>query len=66
MYTELVEVNTNYPNDNVTGYTLSSIENQILPWAVHLDVVKWRLKQHKPQGVTDSQVDELVNSYLNL
>jgi hypothetical protein len=58
--------NAIYPQDNVTGYTLSQIENQVLPFAVQLDVVKWRLKQIKPQGVTDAQVDALMDSYLNL
>lgn len=58
--------NTNYPNDNVTGYTFSLLEDKVLRHTYGLTSLRTKLKANKPSGVTDAQIDTLIDSYSNL
>lgn len=50
-------------NDNVSGYTFASIEANVLKHSYGLTSLKTELKQYKPYGVSDSQIDQLINYY---
>jgi hypothetical protein len=50
-------------NDQVTGYSLSGIESTFLKHVYGLSSLKSNLKNHKPSGITDSQIDLLINSF---
>ena len=52
-----------YPNDNVTGYTMSNLSRNIVPKSYGLSSLKSKLKANKPSGVTDTQIDELFKRY---
>ncbi len=52
-----------YPNDNVTGYTMSNLSRNIVPKSYGLSSLKSKLKANKPSGVTDTQIDELFIRY---
>jgi len=49
--------------DNVSGYTLGQIENTFLKHVYGLSSLRNELKSHKPIGVTDAQIDELINNF---
>lgn len=51
------------PNDNVTGYSLTSIESTFLKHVYGISSLKIELKKNKPNGVTDDQIDVLLNSF---
>ena len=62
--------NTIYPNDKIKGYTLSSIQNNILKKSYALASLKDAIKAYKTGGVTtdnkaitDADVDELLRLY---
>jgi len=57
--------NISLPNDNVTGYTFGVLEYDVLRRSFGIKTLKERLKLHKPQGVTDAQIDELVGFFTN-
>lgn len=50
-------------NDNLSGYTPKYIEENILSGVYGLSSLKTQLKNNKPSGVTDTQIDELLNYY---
>lgn len=52
-----------YPNDRISGYTLSYIQNNILHDAYGLSSLRDAIKNHKISGVTDSDVDLLFALY---
>lgn len=54
---------TNFPNDNITGYTLSYINYNILRDSYGLSSLRNAIKSHKLTGVTDSNVDDLFALY---
>lgn len=54
---------TNFPNDNITGYTLSYINYHILRDSYGLSSLRDAVKSHKSTGVTDSNVDDLFALY---
>lgn len=54
---------TSTTNDQVKGYTLSGIESNILKHIYGFSSLASRLKSIKPTGVTDSQIDLLINHY---
>ena len=54
------------PNDQITGYTLSAIELNILRNAKGLSSLKDNLKANKPSGVTDQQIDNYLVYFFNL
>lgn len=51
------------PNDAVSGYTLSSIQSTFLKNVYGLSSLASELKAHKPAGVTNAQIDQLISSY---
>jgi hypothetical protein len=51
------------PNDQVTGYTLAGIESNFLKHVYGQTSLRDQLKNYKPAGVTDSQIDLLLSSY---
>jgi hypothetical protein len=59
-------MNTNYPNDNLTGYNFQLLETNVVKHTFGLQSLRERLKLFKPSGVTDGQIDELVDFYVNL
>jgi len=52
-----------YPNDRITGYTLSYINFNILCNSYGLSSLHEAIKNHKLSGVTDNDVDELFSLY---
>lgn len=54
---------TSNVNDNVTGYTLANIERTFLKHVYGLSSLRTQLKANKPNGVTDEQIDELMNNF---
>jgi hypothetical protein len=54
------------PNDNVSGYSFRVLEQDVLRRSFGFSSLKTRLKQFKPSGVTDAQIDELVDFYSEL
>lgn len=54
------------PNDNVSGYSFQVLEQDVLRRTLGFSSLKTRLKQFKPIGVTDIQIDELVDFYSGL
>jgi hypothetical protein len=51
------------PNDEVAGYTLAFIEQNILKHSYGLWSLGNELKSNRPVGVTDQQIDELLSFY---
>ena len=49
--------------DNVTGYTMSGIESGFLKYVYGFSSLRDQLKANKPSGVTDAQIDEMINQY---
>ena len=49
--------------DNVTGYTLPGIEENFLKHVYGLSSLRDQLKANKPSGVTDAQIDQLINQF---
>ncbi|MBB6370325.1 hypothetical protein [Chryseobacterium shigense] len=50
-------------NDQVTGYTLATIETNFLKYCYGLNSLSTQLKANKPTGVTDPQIDLLLSFY---
>jgi hypothetical protein len=53
----------NSPNDQVSGYTLSYIEKNILKHSYGISSLSARLKSFKLPGTTDAQIDLLLSAY---
>ena len=51
------------PNDQIAGYTLSFIEQNMFKHCYGLSSLGMQLKNNKPIGVTDAQIDLLLSSY---
>jgi hypothetical protein len=64
-YNERVERgDSRLPDDNVSGYTMPFIEQNIMRHSYGLTTLRDEVKAHKPNGtVTDAQIDVLFNSY---
>ena len=52
-----------YPNDKISGYTLSAIQNKILLGSKSVSDVRSKIKANKLAGMTDTDVDELLRLY---
>jgi len=52
-----------YPNDLISGYTLSYINSYILRNSYGLGSLRDQIKSHKITGVTDAKIDELFALY---
>jgi len=50
-------------DDQVSGYTLPSIESDMLKHIYGLSSLSEQLKSHKPAGATDAQIDLLISYY---
>ncbi len=50
-------------NDQVVGYTFYGIEKNVLKHSYGLTSLKTQLKNNKPSGVTDAQIDLLISYY---
>ena len=64
------EVNQVFPgfvsgsvNDNVAGFTLAEIEANVLPDVDDFNSLANALMVHKPAGVTDFQINQLLQFY---
>jgi len=57
--------NTDFPIDNVTGFTIATIEDALTQRRT-MDAWRDELKANKPSGVTDAQIDELFANYTPL
>lgn len=57
-----VRNNNIYPNDNIVGYSPSTL-NAIVNTSATLSNVRTNLKANKPTGVTDAMIDELIDFY---
>ena len=60
-YNEKFEYNNT--DDNVKGYTLATIEDEMLHQIFTLKSLEKQLKEHKPAGVTDDDIDKLLTYY---
>jgi hypothetical protein len=54
---------TIFPNDQVTGYNLGTIQNNYLKHMYNSSSLGSYLKSNKPAGVTNTQIDLLLTSY---
>ena len=54
------------PNDQITGYTMQTLEQVILKHAYGLTSFRDRLKANRPAGVTNQQIDDYFAYYFNL
>lgn len=50
-------------DDNVKGYTLADIESNMLRNIFTFETLKEQLKENKPNGVTDANIDILLSYY---
>ncbi|MEA3504595.1 MAG: hypothetical protein U9R32_05295 [Bacteroidota bacterium] len=57
--------NSNYPYDQVYGYTMSNIEN-LLKHVYGLSSLQTKLKANKPSWMTDKHIDVYLNYFFNL
>lgn len=55
--------NSAYPDDRISGYTLSYIQNNILVSSYGLSSFRDALKAHKINGTTDDDIDRLLELY---
>lgn len=55
--------NNNRPNDNISGYTLEYIQNNILVSSYGLSSFRDALRAHKINGVTDNDISQLMELY---
>ena len=55
--------NDSYPFDVVSGYTMSTIESNIIPHAYGINSVRDYVKANKPAGITDKHIDVLFKLY---
>lgn len=51
------------PIDNVTGYNLAFIESNMLKRCYGLSSLSTQLKNNRPAGVTDADIDLLLGAY---
>jgi hypothetical protein len=49
--------------DNVAAYRMAAIETIFLPHVYGLSSLKTQLKGYKPIGVTDAQIDQLIDQF---
>jgi hypothetical protein len=57
------EMGSIYPNDLITGFSLSYLNSNILRDSYGLTSLSAEIKEHKVSGVTNSNVDELFTLY---
>ena len=47
----------------ITGYTLGGIERDFLKHTYGISSLSRELKNHKPAGITDNQIDIFINNF---
>lgn len=57
--------NNNQSNDNISGYTLKEIQDNLLEESYTKQTLLGSMKSHKLHGATDTDVDNLMNVYIN-
>ncbi len=57
---------TSGPFDHITGYTMPNIESDILTDSYGLTSFRTALKNNKPNGVSDADIDSYLTYYFNL
>lgn len=53
-----------YINENISGYTMGQIESSIIPAIFDHNSCRILLKQNKPNGITDSMIDNFIGRYV--
>ena len=53
------------PYDEISGYTMFDLEQRILPHSYGLTSLRSKLKEFKPNGMTDKHIDLYFNYYYN-
>jgi hypothetical protein len=61
-----INYSTARPNDAIAGYSMSTVESQIVKNSYGLSSLQTQLKANKPAGVTNNQIDTYLNFYFNL
>lgn len=56
----------NYPFDQVGGYTMGNVENNIVKHSYGLTSLKENLKNNLPLGLTSRHIDVYVDYFFNL
>lgn len=56
----------NYPYDQVTGYSIAVLENDILKHSYGLSSLNENIKEHLPQEITERHIDIFMNFFFNL
>ena len=54
------------PYDAIHGYTMAGIENNIIPNAYGLTSTRTAIKNNRPSGVTEKQIDKYLDFYFAL
>lgn len=57
--------NNNQSNDNISGYKLKEIQDNLLEESYTKQTLLGSMKSHKLHGATDTDVDNLMNVYIN-
>ncbi|MEL6135546.1 MAG: hypothetical protein AAFR59_19480, partial [Bacteroidota bacterium] len=55
--------NANFPYDQIRGYTMSNLENNVVKHSYGMTSLRTALKQNKPAGMTDRHIDVYLNYY---
>ena len=58
--------NDNYPYDQISGYSIGTLESNIVKYAYGLTSLRTKLKANKPSGITDKHIDVYLNFFFNL
>jgi hypothetical protein len=62
-FNQSIVYGSSHPNDNITGYSLQYIQNNILDDSYGLSSLYNSVKNHKISGVSDTDVDNLFSLY---
>lgn len=55
--------NVNYPYDEISGYSMEDLEDDVVKYSYGLHRLKNKLKANKPIGVTDKEIDLYMSYY---
>ncbi len=58
--------NPNFPYDQISGYSISYLESNIIKYSYGLTSLRTKLKAHKPSNMTDKHIDVYLNFFFNL
>ena len=57
--------NSRYPNDKISGYDITFIQNNIIPTSRSLETFHTALKNNKINNITDADIDLFITLYWN-